>query len=54
MQITVESFGLLIHTKDGIEEISPKETLELMHKLQDALFDWHTKFGKNIDEPICY
>lgn len=54
IQITVEYSGLLLHTKDGIEELSPGKALELIHQLQDALFTWHEKTKKNIDEPICY
>jgi len=53
MQITVESFGLLLHMKDCTEELSPKEAHELIHKLQDGLFDHFIKYGRKVEEPVC-
>jgi hypothetical protein len=34
--------------------LTPKEAFELIGQLKDALFDWHSITGKNIDEENPY
>ncbi len=41
---------IVITAHSSVFILSPKEAFEMIRKLQDALFDYHEKTGKKLDE----